>query len=93
MILSAQHGLVDPEEVLEPYDLTLRDLDAAERARWGSRVAHQLRDLCGDPIPPVVFLAGLPYRAALTPHLPRYRVPMYGLGIGEQLAWLDRNTA
>jgi hypothetical protein len=29
LILSAKHGLVDPETVLAPYDVTLRQLSAA----------------------------------------------------------------
>src|SRR5437870_3545178 len=41
-ILSAKHGLVDPDEVLEPYDLTLADLTSAARAAWGRRVSAAL---------------------------------------------------
>lgn len=35
-ILSAAHGLVRPSQPLDPYDLPLSDLSAAERRRWGN---------------------------------------------------------
>jgi hypothetical protein len=47
-ILSAQHGLLDPAEVLEPYDLTLSSLPVAERRRWSTNVVAALRDELGD---------------------------------------------
>ena len=44
LILSACHGLVHPNQVLAPYDLSLRQLTRAERAAWGDRVAIELTD-------------------------------------------------
>jgi hypothetical protein len=41
-ILSARHDLVHPDQVLAPYDLSLRQLTAAEREAWGYRVAVDL---------------------------------------------------
>jgi hypothetical protein len=38
MILSAEHGLVDPDQTLEPYDRYLESEPASYRAQW-SRVA------------------------------------------------------
>ena len=35
LILSAMHGLVEPEVELDPYDLALADLSPSERKRWG----------------------------------------------------------
>ncbi len=42
-ILSARHGLVEPERVLHPYDQTLRGLGRAGRRVWASRVVRRLR--------------------------------------------------
>ena len=92
-ILSALHGLVAPDHVLAPYDLALADLDRAARHAWAHRVLGDLRATLhlGDT---VVFLAGRLYRADLAPALAadghRIDVPMEGLGIGQQLAWLTR---
>ena len=41
-MLSAKHGLVAPETVLAPYDVTLADLSAEARERWGERIAADL---------------------------------------------------
>lgn len=38
-VLSAMHGLVDPGDVVEPYDLTLNTMDVAERS--GRHAARQ----------------------------------------------------
>jgi hypothetical protein len=44
-ILSAQHYLVHPDEILEPYDRSMRDLDAAAKRHWAGIVECGLR--CG----------------------------------------------
>jgi hypothetical protein len=98
-ILSAKHGLVHPEQVLEPYNATLGELEHDwQRQAWGDQVAL---DLKLDNLLPaggsIVFLAGQLYRDALTasPMFDRYAVsvPMQGLGLGEQKAWLARKAA
>lgn len=55
-ILSARHGLVDPDEVLGWYDQTLDDATAKKRAAWSERVLAQLRERLGE-------LAGLTFEA------------------------------
>jgi hypothetical protein len=42
LILSAMHGLVEPEAQLDPYDLALAELTARERKEWGERVVRAL---------------------------------------------------
>ena len=44
LILSARYGLVDPDQVLAPYDLSLRQLTARQREAWGDRIAIELTD-------------------------------------------------
>jgi hypothetical protein len=41
-ILSAEHGLVSPTDVLEPYDVTLNDASRSERRRWAAMVLRQI---------------------------------------------------
>ncbi len=41
-ILSAKNGLVDPDQVIEPYDMTLRNMPAHQRREWGRTVVRQL---------------------------------------------------
>lgn len=102
-ILSARHGLVHPERVLEPYDATLNTLPEAERRQWAwdtfgqivmERTAGHFPDSAGDLLlaPIIVVLAGNHYRRYLIPDLRaagyQVHVPLAGLGIGQQIAWL-----
>lgn len=92
-ILSALHGLVSPARVIEPYNVTLSDMGAAERRAWGERVNAQLADQIG-PRTPVVILAGRLYRDPLAGWAgSRSIVPMEGMGIGQQKAWLARQIS
>lgn len=43
-ILSAEHGLVAPEDWLEPYDCYLPSMSRDYRREWGCKVARQLED-------------------------------------------------
>ena len=92
-ILSAKYGIVDPEQVIEPYEKTLNSMRIAERRDWAEGCLAALGPhLAG--VKSVVFLAGAKYREFLNPALVsrgiEVHVPMEGLRIGEQLAWLDR---
>ena len=93
-ILSAEHGLVHPDDVLAPYEKTLNNMRAAERRAWAQKVQHQMEITLPDA-EKVVILAGKHYREHLEPWLcSRYasvRVPMRNLRIGEQLRWLSEN--
>ena len=93
-ILSAKHGCIHPDTVIEPYEATLNGLGVEKRAAWARMVSKQFddleRDLCGSK---AVILAGLSYRRGLiTPLEKMYgevEVPMEGLMMGEQLSWLN----
>ena len=92
-ILSAKHGLVHPDQEIEPYDSTLNTMRAGDRRRWAKGVLGDLAPhLKGAQT--VVFLAGLRYREFLTPNLKRrgleISIPMEGLRIGEQMRWLSK---
>ena len=94
-ILSAEHGLLRPEKVISPYNLTLNNMDAAARRAWAERVLSQMEaDL--PAADEVVVLAGKRYRENLMGWLrSQFRevsVPMAGLGIGQQLNWM-KNAA
>jgi Family of unknown function (DUF6884) len=41
-ILSAEHGLLDPGSIIEPYDVYLADQTADHRQAWGEWVAAKL---------------------------------------------------
>lgn len=92
-ILSAEHGLVRPDQIVAPYERTLNTMPVHERRLWADRVIAQISE--GAPqVTNVVFLAGARYREILANHLRdqgvRVEVPMQGMRIGEQLSWLGR---
>lgn len=91
LILSAKHGLLDPNERVRPYDLALGALPAPERRAWGQRVVAQLHGRLGLLQGATFELhAGAAYcraiEAPLLAHAAKLQVPFAGLGLGEQLA-------
>ena len=87
-ILSAKHGLVDLNEYIEPYNETLNEKRTHEVKEWAKKVVNQMNkkhDLDKDKF---IFLAGNKYRKYILPHLKNYEIPLDGLGIGKQLAFL-----
>lgn len=91
LILSAEHGLVRPDQIIFPYDRTLTTMTANERNRWGYAVIKQLETLPKSA--PLVILAGKHYRAPIEEWArDRVTAPMAGMGIGEQKAWLTKQT-
>jgi len=92
-ILSAKYGLLELDQEVDPYEQTLNDMGTREIRAWADRVLEQLRSRCPIDETEFTFLAGDRYRAYLIPHLRRYRVPLEGLRIGEQLQRLKQLTA
>jgi hypothetical protein len=92
LILSAKYGLVEPDRVLAPYDLGLRQLTPLQRVAWGDRVATELTDRF--PAGTVLwFHTGALYRDVIAPVVAhQVRFPMAGLGIGQQLAWYRQHA-
>ncbi|MDI1444632.1 DUF6884 domain-containing protein [Polyangium sp. 6x1] len=98
-IVSAFHGLVEPHQVLEPYDRSLRGLRKVEREDWGARtVGELLPGYHGGPLPVLVLLAGEVYADALRHgahwhNMPRPEEPLRGIrGVGRRIAWLRNHT-
>lgn len=96
-ILSAEHGLVSPDRVLEPYDTKLGAKNGPPIWDWAQRVADQLDAelfLIGTPLAELLVLAGEQYRTFLRCSPIRgmpARVPMEGMGIGQQLGYLTHH--
>jgi hypothetical protein len=95
-ILSAKHGVLDPAEIVEPYDMTLTTMSRDERRAWSARVLDQLEQKLGSLGATVFEIhAGAAYRDfGLTDGLRRSGaqvvVPTEGLTQGQQLAFYKR---
>jgi uncharacterized HhH-GPD family protein len=93
-ILSAEHGLLDPGSIIEPYDVYLADQTADYRNAWGEWVVAKLTRVLGSIDGLVVEVhAGTAYAGAIQEPLRRHGAvlltPLAGLRRGEQLSWYD----
>jgi hypothetical protein len=91
-ILSALHGLVDPNQVLEPYDMYLAGQTHSYRRQWATRVVRDLVSAVGPLDGYVVEIhAGASYVDPLDPVLnaagAHPLAPLRGLTQGQHLAW------
>ena len=92
-ILSAKYGLLELQQVIEPYEMTLNKMSETATIAWSRRVLAALRqkaDLSSDLF---IFLAGANYRKYLIPELAHVEIPLEGLSFGRQLQELKRRTS
>ena len=96
-VLSAKHGVVDPDDVISPYDVSLRAATSAYRAAWGEFVAQQLATRFSLRGLVVEVHAGDPYVDAVRGPLTRLGAivedPVDASSMGETLAWYDAPPA
>lgn len=97
-ILSAKYGVVRPDEVLEPYDLSIRDLTADQQKTWNRHVYQELHATNADDFyvlagrdyvrPPKVksgwWSAELCQNVTLHGDPAKVVLPLEGVGIGGQ---------
>ncbi|WP_157180843.1 DUF6884 domain-containing protein [Actinopolymorpha alba] len=93
-IISAEHGLVQPDEWLAPYERYLPDTPLWYQQIWGGWVAARLRLLAGDLTHRTVEIhASDAYSAQVAPRLEEagatVRVPLAKIPWDEHLAWYD----
>jgi hypothetical protein len=92
VIYSAKHGILDPDRVIEWYDVALARLATAERRAKGEQAVTQLREKFG-PLSGKAFEihAGAAYVDSLAAPLHREGAelvaPLQGLTIGRHLRW------
>jgi len=93
-ILSAEHGILWPDEEIEPYDLRLSALSPGQRIAWAARTLHLVPE-----IPPGRVLeihAGEAYLSPIREGLEgrgwQVEEPLAGLEIGRRLQWYARRA-
>lgn len=89
-IISAKHGLLAEDEVIEPYNETLNEKSAAERRAWARGVLEQLRQECDVEKDEFLILAGKRYYEYLLPELPHATLPLGNLPMGKRIEFLQR---
>ncbi len=97
VILSVLHGTLLPDQLVEPYDLTLAELDRKGEAwAWGMRTANKIISHY-QRLGAVEFvgLASALYLTAIAPQLEKRGTlhrPLAHKGIGLQRQWLSQNA-
>jgi hypothetical protein len=91
-ILSAEHGLLAPTTVIEPYELRLSRTSGAYRREWGAQVVQQLTAERGSlGAQRIEIHAGEAYAGAIRSLLRSAGAlvvePLNGLTMGRRLAW------
>lgn len=93
-VLSAEHGVVHPTDVLAPYDKTLSKMRAHERRVWATAVCKTLRRLYEQAKVRFVVLAGRLYAQALEQlgFPAEIEEPLKGMSTGRRRQWLALQT-
>lgn len=84
--------MVDLDEEISPYDVTLKDMSADEKREWVENVLKKMDEKGIDRDEKTIFLAGHAYLDYLVEYFSDYSIPYQdeGLeGIGHILHWLD----
>lgn len=95
-ILSAKHGLIMPQTIIEPYDLKLADFSAAALREWGQRVRGEFDFHFSGYAPSqieIVLMAGRRYRSAFAECSYTISAPLARMGMFRQQAWLRSTLA
>lgn len=91
-ILSAKYGLLNPDDIISGYDLSLNSLSKNELSKWSKNISEKILKLNPDEID---FYCGVNYRKYLIDILKKNNIkcnsPLEGLGIGKQLKFYKNN--
>jgi hypothetical protein len=92
-VLTPQHPLVLPQQVIGPSTCPLHELTAAERARWAAELARLMGERCMRCAIPLRFVL---FAGAHTAVLVRRAAPLVdlalpheGLPLNERVRWYD----
>ena len=90
-ILSAEYGLLEPDQEIAPYDTQITDFDEYDLEQWRRQFFYELVKRL-EPGDEIVLLAAKEYRDQIADVLkgsdyPTH-IPLTGMGYGEQQKWL-----
>ena len=88
-VISALHGLLSLDTVIDWYDYTLMSKPKDVKDAWGMRVAEQIKSRFNVAETMFIVIAGADYFIPLIPHLPNMEVPLKGVSMGYRPAKVD----
>jgi len=88
-ILSAKYGVIEDNEIITPYDLTLNNMSKNERISWSENVNLKLEDIIKND-DKILLLAGSKYIEFLKFNVPSSNIynPLKNMPIGKRLQYL-----
>lgn len=89
-ILSAKYGLLELDDLINPYELTLRNANEQQRKQWADKVYQQMCKRGVDFNEETIFLCGKNYRKYLMRLFINASAPLKDLTIGKQLRFYDQ---
>lgn len=94
---NAKDGLLLPDQIMAPYDVSIKTFSLQKKKDWGKMVIESLLTFENNHDKVIYLHGGLVYRKFLQPELIshgfEYEVPLEGLGIGKQLKWYDEKNS
>ena len=85
-ILSAKYGIIELDDNIEPYDITLNKMSKSERDEWGAKITKWI-NINLDIYDEIYIFAGKNYYKHL--HIyNKINLPFRNLPIGKRLQWL-----
>ena len=90
-ILSAKYGLLELNDRIEPYNLTLNEMNEKQRKEWAYKVCKQCEAKGISYEEPAIFLCGSNYRKWLAAKFKNSKAPLGNMGIGRQLQFYKNN--
>jgi hypothetical protein len=92
-ILSAKYGLLSPDDLIEPYEMTLKGASKQFKSDWAKKVDEQIRNTL-DRKKRLIVLAGDDYYAPLVEASVErplsFLAPMRGISLGNRLVFLNQ---
>lgn len=92
-VLSAKHGLLHEDTVIEPYDEALKNMDRKQQLTWANGVIAAIRRECDVETDEFIILAVKDYYQDLVQYLPHYCLPLGKMQRDDKIAWLKQRNA
>jgi hypothetical protein len=95
-VISAKHELVELDQVIAPYDLTMADIAKEWRTVWGLRVWGSIQNRHLHVDREVYIYAGKDYAQPIRRagfHQATFHEPLAKMQVGQRLQWLKQQTA
>lgn len=90
-ILSAKYRVLELDDIISPYELTLNKMNKHEQKKWAYDCFLQLKNKGQDFDEEAIFLCGDNYRKYLSQLFKNAKAPLQGVGLGNQLKFYKQN--